>query len=196
MNACTKGFIEENKRLAEERVLAQYGMTVEDFVKSRESVGDLLYERIWGEISRIKLGCELLVGGFDNSGSSHIFVVSNPTDDNPSFVTDRDFPGFAAIGTGSYLADSALYGMDHNSALGLKATIYNLTTAKFLSESASDVGEETYLYIFGKDGEEIELTPLVEGELRKQWVRRGKPEIPKEAMDTITDALPEPFRDS
>jgi hypothetical protein len=188
--ACTDAFIGENKRLAEESILAQYGMTMEDFIKSRDSLGDALYERLWGEIGRIKLGCDLLVCGFDNAKSAHIFIASNPSDDNPSFVTDCDFPGFAAIGTGSYLAESVLHGAGQNSVNRLSLTIYNTATAKFLSESATDVGEQTYIYVFDESGNPVDLDENLDSSLRDTWLRYGQPKTSEEMYVQIREALP------
>jgi hypothetical protein len=194
--ACTDAFIAENKRLAEESILAQYGMTMADFVTSRHALGDALHERIWGDIGRVKLGCDLLVCGFDNHQFPHVFIASNPNEDNPSFVTDCDFPGFGSIGTGSYLADSAIYGSHQNPASNLITTIYNTLNAKFLSESASDVGEQTYLYIFDETGEKVKMgeSEDLEDVLREQWIAHGKPTIPKDAYASIVERLPEHLR--
>jgi hypothetical protein len=63
--ACSAAFIAENKRLAEESVLGKYGLTVDEFVKRRVDLGDVIYERVWSEIGRIRVGCELIVCGFD-----------------------------------------------------------------------------------------------------------------------------------
>jgi|SRR6267142_2336142 len=194
--ACTDAFIAENKRLAEESILAQYGMTMEDFIQRRVALGDVLYERIWGEIGRIKLGCDLLVCGFDGDGFSHIFIASNPTYDNPSFITDCDYPGFGTIGTGSYLADSSLYGSEQNPASSLLITIYNLAIAKFSAESASDVGEQTYLYVFNETGTKVKMGTVddLEDVLREQWRSHGKPTIPQDMFASIMEALPEHLR--
>jgi len=192
VNACTEAFVAENTRLAEEDVLSQYGMKMKDFVNSRGALGDTLYEKIWNDIARIRFGCDLLVCGFDKQHLPHVFIVSNPTTDNPSFITDCDFPGFGTIGTGSYLADSFLYGVDQSISSSVLQTIYNATSAKFLAESASDVGEETYLHIIDKEGGQVELPkiPFLESVLRKQWKKRRRPKIPAETVKTIREYLP------
>jgi hypothetical protein len=38
------------RRLANESVLAPYHMTLEEFTRNRNNLGDVLYERIWGDI--------------------------------------------------------------------------------------------------------------------------------------------------
>src|SRR5208337_3889832 len=102
---------------------------------------------------------------------------------------DCDFPGFGTIGTGSYLADSALYGYEQHPAKELITTIYNTLSAKFLAESASDVGKQTYLYVFGETGDKVEMgdTGSLEHKLREMWLAHGKPPIPKDMADVIRE---------
>lgn len=186
--ACTKVYIAEAKRLAEESILARFGLTMEDFLNSRKRIGESLFERTWGEVSRIQIGCDFLVWGFDKAGS-HIFCVSNPTIDNPSFITDHDFPGFAAIGTGSYLAESTMYAFDHHVLTPLPQAIYHATTAKFVAESASDVGASTILIVLGADGWRVPLQDGLSDKLRDRWMQKGKPSVPGDALEIINTAI-------
>jgi len=194
MKAVTNVFIAANRTLAEQSVLSPYGLTVDEFVKRRSDLGDSLYERIWLEIGRVKIGCDLLVCGFDRMNLPHVFIASNPTEENPSFVTDCDFPGFATIGTGGYIADSYLYSCEQSPACDLAETIYNTMCAKFSAESASDVGENTHLYIFGPEGSEIdtlsEQNGPLEALLRNQWIAHGKPEPHADMLAAIQEVLP------
>lgn len=191
-DACSRVYVEEAKRMAEEAILAKYGLTMDAFIKSRHDIGDSLFEKTWGEISRIQVGCDLLICGFDQAGP-HILCVSNPTSENPSFVTYYDSPGFAAIGTGYYLAESTLYAFKQSVVTSLDQTIYHATTAKFIAESASDVGEQTFMLIFGEDGERFPLSmeTYLENELRRRWIAKGQPTIPDDALQMINEAIKE-----
>ena len=177
------------KRLAEESVLARYDLSMEQFLLSRQSLGDSLFERLWEQIARVEIGCELLVCGFDDT--AHIFCVSNPTAENPSFITYHDSPGFAAIGTGSYLAESTLYAYRQNLVTGVNETIYNTTVAKFVAESASDVGEHTVLLAFDESGDRLHYEFGLEEKLRARWLTKGKPKAPADALQIIADAIKE-----
>ena len=188
-NVCTEEFIAENKKLAEESLLSPYGLSMAEFVKSRGDLGDSLYERLWGDIGRTKLECDLLVCGIDSGGTSHIFTVTNPTVDNPSFITDYDYPGFACVGTGLYLADSTLHAIGRRLSDSLEETIYKTTLAKFVAESASDVGEETYLYVFDPNGERIPTPIVVADKLRTLYLAEGKPKVPQQALDMIVKEM-------
>jgi 20S proteasome alpha/beta subunit len=185
-----KVYVSEAKRMAEETILGKFGLTVDAFLKSRKNIGDSLFERTWGEISRIEVGCDLLVFGFDDEGP-HIFVVSNPTPDNTSFITDHDSPSFAAIGTGSYLAESTMFAFNHTIINSLSQSIYHTTVAKFVSESASDVGERTVLFIVKEGGDFIKVPWNLESKLRERWKTKGRPMVPEDALESINKALNE-----
>lgn len=184
VKACTDAFIAENKKLAEETVLATFGLTLKQFLKSRSDLGDSLYERTWAEISRIKVNCQLLICGFDPE--PHVLVAENPEGDRLGFITNCDFPGFAAIGSGSYLAESKLYEIHQNPARSLVETLYNTILAKFVAEAATDVGEETYVQVFTKDQDiEIDNTFTFVKELRNRWKRHTDYKVPKDAEKII-----------
>jgi ATP-dependent protease HslVU (ClpYQ) peptidase subunit len=182
---CTAAFIAENKRVAEETVLATFGLTLEQFLKSRKDLGDSLFERTWADISRIKIDCQLLMCGFDSN--PHVFVVENPEGNKVGFVTDCDFPGFAAIGSGTYLAESTLFALHQNPSTSLEETICITMFAKFAAEAATDVGRETYLTAFTADGSiEFDNVFTLETDLRKQWDQHGRPRAPEGAMAVIS----------
>ena len=163
-------------------------MTINDFLQSRLNLGDKTYETLLGRISSVKVGCDFLVCGFDQLDTPHIFSVSSPSEDNPSFVTHYDDPGFAAIGSGGYIADSILYGTGQSFVQGLQDTIYNVCAAKFASESASDVGETTFLKILHPEDKYKNFDITLAGELKKIW-EKNKPVIPDKAAALISANL-------
>ena len=59
--AVTKVYISETRRFAEESILSRFGLSMTDFLDSREKIGESLFERTWVEISQVQVGCELLV---------------------------------------------------------------------------------------------------------------------------------------
>lgn len=185
---CTGAFIAENKRLAEETILSPYGLTLDEFISSREKLGESIFERTWGDIGRIKIECQLLVCGFDSAEQPHILIVENPEGDRVGFTTNCDFPGFASIGSGSYLADSTLYAIHQHSVRSVEETIYATTLAKFTAESASDVGEETYVRAILPDGGfDIDNSFSLVTDLRELWKMNGRLSIPKEALEVIRE---------
>jgi 20S proteasome alpha/beta subunit len=188
IKATTSVYISETRRLAEESVLSKFGLSMIDFIGSREKIGDSLFERTWGEISRIEVECQLLIFGFDGE-DARIFSAGSPTSDNPSFTTEYTNPGFAAIGSGSYAADSILYGFRHTDVTPLAKTIYQTCAAKFFAESASDVGELTMLHVVSNDGTMM-LTPhSLPDTLRALWLAEGKLKMPQSALQMISEAI-------
>jgi hypothetical protein len=188
----TEVYISESKRFAEEGILSTFGMSMSDFLKSRETIGDSLFERTWVEISRIQVGCDLLIFGFSNTNRgrfSHIFSVSSPTTDRPTFVTDHDSPSFAAIGSGLYAAEGILYAFRHTLIDDLYTTIYQACVAKYFAESASDVGELTMLMIIKNDGSWIEADTSLANELRERWINSGKLKIPEQEIQWLKESI-------
>lgn len=137
----------------------------------------------------MKVGCDFLVVGFDQSNLGHIFSVSNPTTDSPSFVANFDDPGFGAIGSGGVTAESVLYGFGHNQGETLYDTIYQVCAAKFASETASDVGERTVAEVIQK-GEKKFLLPKLTDSLRTMW-EDTRPRVPNNAREEIQAYLEE-----
>jgi 20S proteasome alpha/beta subunit len=188
--AFTGAFIAENKRLVEETILSPFGLTLDKFLKSRKDIGDSLYERTWADITRAKVDCQMIVCGFDPH--PRLFVIENPTSERLGFVTNSDFPGFAAIGSGAYLADSTLYALQQNPARYIADTLYILAAAKFTAEAASDVGKESHLTIFTPEGEpkaEIDNSIQLVADLRGVWEKHGKPHVPEGAFPVVQKHL-------
>jgi len=172
------------RQLVNESVLAPYGLKLEEFLGRREDLGDAIFERLWGEIGRIKVGCEFLVCGFDSE--AHIFAVSNPTTENPSFVTYHDDLGFGTIGSGAYLAESSLYAYRQSYITSMDITIYQACAAKFSSETATDVGDATHIKVIQKE-QILEYKTILPRELKDIW-QMNRPSVPDAASKTIEGA--------
>lgn len=185
---CTKVYQEYTVQLAEEGLLAPFGLSMSDFLNSRERMGDTLFEQVWAAISKITVGCDLLVCGY-SSGVPHIFSVSNPTVSHPSFITYYDEPGFAAIGTGGMLAEATLYSFEHGKVSSLEETIYRTTYAKFVAESASDIGEDTVIRSLDKDGNVLTFDPSAAMDLRDKYIARDYRTIPEPAKMDIAKGM-------
>lgn len=128
------------------------------------------------------LGVVLMGFGYDEQLKPHIF-----TTEDPQGKTDyHDILGFQAIGTGGQTASSILYFFGQNSKTPLPLTIYHAAAAKFMAESASDVGKHTSVITFMPSGEAVLLyDPDVES-LRAMWEADGKPRVPASASEEIS----------
>jgi len=102
---------------------------------------------------------------------------------------------FAAIGSGSQLAQSMLMQLGQRRESTLAETIFNVACAKFSSEKSAglDVGYRTTIYVARKRSEEdAERRPCGDflqdddiGKLRALWEEHLKPRVPDEARAVI-----------
>ena len=188
---CTKGYVRYQRQISTEKVLSAYNLDIDSLMDSRERLGDALFERLVGDISRVQVGFEMLVLGFDPAWGyqPRLFVVSNPNEDHPSFVAHYDDTCFAAIGAGAYMADSYLYSLSQFMGCSLPETIYNVCCAKFAAESASDVGEMSYVRVIQRD-KTIRLdTAFVDRDLRAEWSNYGRPRMRKDIINSIEKGI-------
>jgi 20S proteasome alpha/beta subunit len=184
MDAFKKAYQDEFRAFIEDGLLSRFGMTMEDFKKRGKTQ---LLPEVFTEFSlTIKiasLGCRFLVYGLDDKKIGHIFTVSNP-----GKCELRDKPGFWAIGKGATSALSMLAALKQvRGRSTFEETIYNVLAAKYISEGASDVGRETYLFIkkYGTDGYSNKLG--LEEEIRKIWETEGRPITNAKAVNAIVN---------
>jgi hypothetical protein len=172
-----------------ERITDEYlsplNMTLEDFKKKgRRQLDPTLHQSLSFGIKDAKLGCKFLVYGFDGDELPHIFEVGEK-----GKVDSRDKPGFWAIGNGAFTAISMLaYLKQAAEATTMRTTVYNVLAAKFLSESASDVGEDTFWFVKRYGCNAFFRKPYLEKNIRRIWNEKGRPSIPDEALQEIDRA--------
>ncbi|WP_146072167.1 hypothetical protein [Bryocella elongata] len=175
-------------RVIEAKVLSKYGLTVEQFVnKGRKSFTDQVFYEICSRIDRENLSLQFLVAGFDTKNKPHIRIVS--AGEPPH---DFDSMGFAAIGSGAPAALASLsFAADHHGFCrysDMDACAYHLYAAKFMSESATDVGRDTFFLSVGKQGT-YSVHLLAEEAIRKAWLKDGAPRHSQRTIKILHDAL-------
>ena len=170
----------------EDELLAPEKMTLREFQRNGKK---LLNAEVHADISFKKrsfnLGCAFLVYGYDQHKRPHIFEVRNP-----GKVTIHDKPGFWAIGSGARVALTMLSLLDQaREETWLQKTIYNVLAAKYASETASDVGPETFFSIveYGSVAFSTQGARL-EPEMRAIWEAEGKPRMPLNVMRVMEQA--------
>jgi 20S proteasome alpha/beta subunit len=99
--------------------LARFGYSdISDFRKNGfNELGKDIYGEYAAALARFDLGLELLVYGFNPQGNRHIFEVANP-----GKIISHDLRGFAAIGSGAWMALAGLNRKPINA--GLSETIW------------------------------------------------------------------------
>jgi hypothetical protein len=104
------------------------------------------FATIFNQLRNSSLGCDLLIAGFDNIGTAHIFTVGS------SPPVDHDLMAFAAIGSGFPIALTVLSSYDHRPIASWQETAYRVFAAKRASERAEGVGSETTLVHVSANG--------------------------------------------
>jgi 20S proteasome alpha/beta subunit len=186
MMECLKtAYRQEFRSLIEDGYLSRYDMTLDEFKKKGKA--QLLaeeYTRLSLEIKIFSLGCTFLAYGVDDQKIGHIFTVSNP-----GKVEVYDKPGFWAIGRGATSALSMLAALGQvRGRTKLEETVYNVLAAKFASETASDVGKETTLFIKRHGSGRFSYKGKLEEEVRKIWDSEGRPVTNRKAVELINKA--------
>jgi hypothetical protein len=139
-------------------------------------------------IEQLDTQIDLLVGGFDPQGHSHLFELSRR-----GIVTQIDHLGYHAIGVGQWSALTTLYpvgGFVHSRDIG--EIVYRLLSAKFAAESAPGVGRGTTAVIVSRGGETKPYTFLDSSaieEAREVWKRAAMAPVPSEIANKITEEI-------
>jgi len=165
--------------------LSRFDMGLEDFKKKgRRQLEPTLLQALSFGIKDAKLGCRFLIYGFDEKKQPHLFEVGEG-----GCAKSRDKPGFWAIGNGASSAISMLAYLKHSAEMTtMRTAIYNVLAAKYISEGASDVGKETFLFVKKCGCDAYFSKPNLEKDIRRIWEEKGKPSVPDEALQIIDQA--------
>jgi hypothetical protein len=175
-------------QLIESKVLRKYGMTVQQFIdKGRKSFTDSVFYDICNRIDRTELSLTFLLAGFDSNMAPHLRVIT--VDEPPQ---NFDSIAFAAIGSGAPAALASLsFAADHH-GFGrhseIAASAYHLLSAKYMSESATDVGRDTFFLSIGKRGTHM-VHFMGDDAIRASWLKHGAPKHAKPTIGIIKDLL-------
>jgi hypothetical protein len=138
---------------ADTYIRSRLGISYEEFREhGRLSFPDDLYREVAYEVRNHYSSCELVVFGFMAGGSPRIFKVSSDS----ALSCDS----FAVIGTGTSVAESALFFRGQGPLTDLDSTVYSVYEAKRLAENAPGVGKKTLLFIMKENGKVDHLTDI------------------------------------
>ncbi|MGA8367425.1 MAG: hypothetical protein WB716_08920 [Candidatus Acidiferrales bacterium] len=181
MQAFKDAYKQELSGHAADLVLGRFNLTMNQFLeKGCKRFTPDVFDALCDRIARIDLKCTFLVVGSDKWELPHIFTVANP-----GVAETFDLPGFWSIGSGSQSALGMLFFRGQNKRLSLAETVYNCFEAKFMSESATGVGKDTYFFV-QKHGCNTCSSPVtLESRIREIWERSGQPRVPKKALKVI-----------
>ena len=174
-HVCGAAFRKQKAEFAAHKHLSGFGLTMKEFLNiGKKKLDQAAYFSLCDAIRNTRLGCALLVSGFDAAGEPHIFDVSDD-----ECCGNRDNPGYWAIGSGGRLALVSLLLREHSRREALAETIYNVCVAKFVAETEGAVGVRTHLFVLGRDGPINTDVSLVSG-VREAWETDEKPKAPDE----------------
>ncbi len=186
-NALRRAFQEQLTEVIESELrLGTLNITLKDLKKEhRKGLEPKLYQELSSAIKNAKLGCRFLTYGFDDNEQPHIFDVGDPGGKAESL----DKPGFWAIGNGKSSAITTLAQLGQSSeATRMEATIYNVLAAKFTSETASDVGRDTFFFVKRYGCNSFKHRGNLLADVRRIWEEKGRPSVPPEALQAIQRA--------
>jgi hypothetical protein len=178
----------ELERIQEAKVLRKHGYSSDQFVKAgKELCTDSVFFDIHSELEKVKLSLDFLVAGFDEDGNGHIRYTNSTTPPQ-----DYDSLGFWAIGRGQHSALSSISHAIENLVLSVQrdkgTVLYHLLAAKFMAESATDVGRDTSVMVVSPTHKPEFLLLGLDEYVRERWKKDGAPRVPKgvtEALNTL-----------
>jgi hypothetical protein len=184
VSAFESAFRNQLKRKIEGELLSPYGLDRSAFLREgRAYFGDEEFSRILYQMRGIRLDTSFLLAGYEPSGLPRLFSIVDPgISENVSAL------GFHAIGSGYVRALGSLY-TTYNSDFTIEDLIYRICEAKFLGESASGVGERTFVDIVAPDGTHKGLSPELVEPIREIWKARGIPPVPSDAHAKIAATI-------
>jgi hypothetical protein len=171
--------------LAAAKVLGRWKLTMEKFLETgRKRLGPDVFDSLCNQIEQVKLQCQFLVCGFDGTGDAHVFSIRNP-----GIAENHDTPGYFAIGNGAYAAMSILGFFKQSIVKDTAETFYNVTAAKLMAETASEVGKQPFFWHMTPEGhKEVhwEIYDLIVQAWREEG---GQPSIPTGTVEKIRTEL-------
>jgi len=136
-----RGAIQKRKnQKADEYISSKFGVSYKDFIDiGKTKFPEELFRAAFTEVSRIDLGADLIVAGFNNL---QLPLICEATNDG---VHIRD--NFATIGEGAYLATSVFRHRQYHGVEDLNRAIYVVYEAKRYAERVGSVGTQTLLRV-------------------------------------------------
>ena len=142
------------EKLVDEYIHSQIARSYEWLLnEGRDALPAEYFSQLINSVSSVRLDAQLIICGF-YEGDAIIFLI----DESGGEPIARPIENFAAIGSGSIIAQSALHHRVHRMETPLKMALYHVYEAKRLGESAPGVGSQTTMTILLADGRNGWLT--------------------------------------
>jgi hypothetical protein len=142
-------------------ILPKYRLAREDWAKPMDSE---LRQRVTADLIRFYLGCQLVIGTFDDSGRALLYRVHGVPlkqhedgSETVEYLSLCNFPGYSVIGSGTQNADFWLAFRGHTLSCSPQRAAYHAFEAKLMAETSAHVNTKTHLLVATKD-EHFQLT--------------------------------------
>ena len=187
LRAVEEAYTEAFKHRVERGVLSVCGLSFDEFFSTGiERLGEVTFQQLFQEIRLADLATELLVAGFDDDKTPHLFSA-----DRFGVCTLHDVESFHAIGSG---ANAALGWLHANDKFRYEDDVihvaHRLVEAKFCAETSRAVGHKTVIAVMFNDGT-ITGAPLFADIVRKNWEGERNQEPSHEVLGAIDTTLQE-----
>lgn len=183
-----RAFQEHRAAEAEARFLIPRGLTLRTLVNDGKRLlteSDLI--RLETQVANHELEIELLVAGFDPTGTGFIMSVEG---DGSRGIVKRHDTGFYAIGSGSVNATFILNYREASPQIPLREAVYYATEAKFYGEFATGVGMRTHVHVLRANKKDIKLDEkTIEEKLMTVCEQLSPADLKRRNIETL-NALP------
>ena len=186
-NAIQRAYEERLNAQIEAKVLRRYQFTCQSFRdEGKKKCTQEHYNNLCLQISKVKLSLKFLLAGFDEKDKGHLIVGGG--NEEPE---DYNLLGFAAIGSGKSAALSSLLferERQHiNQSSPVSQCVYVTYAAKFMAESASDVGHKSTC---GLIAEPDKISMILEWwKIRDIWENEGAPRLPDDLERRVSPLI-------
>ena len=186
-NAVFDECVAERDKVIEASVLRKRGYNWQEFRrKGKDLCPEATYYDLQTEMAGVDLSLDCLIAGFGKDDKAHLRLTNWKTPPE-----DYDLIGFYAIGSGNHAAISSLsHAIEYLNLTPHKSVeevLYHVMAAKFMAESAQDVGEDTFAVILPQP---LFLTPMGGDEfVRAQWRKQGAPRLPRGITAALSELL-------
>ncbi len=148
-----KYYNEEKSRRAESSLLAPLGLNNRSFLKSSLTMSPSVVKQLTEEIVNFEMPeTETIFAGVDQTGA-HIYVATGPN------ISCHDLAGFAAIGGGSWHANSQFMFGAHSRFSAGPESLFLTYYAKKRAQIAPGVGEKTDMWTMGPSLGSLNIFP-------------------------------------
>jgi 20S proteasome alpha/beta subunit len=132
---------EYKSELVNEYIQGLIGLSYEDLRKNRATIPEAFYLQVFEEITRVSIGCDLILMNLKYKTPFVFHVYSNGMVDQAR--------NFCAIGTGAPNAESWLHYRQQSLYRSLAESVLSVFEAKKFAEHAPGVGKKTRLAVIG-----------------------------------------------